>query len=518
MIKNLLKTMLGALAALSLVACNDFFDLQPTNEMVLDEFWQSEDDVLSVTGSCYRGMQEGDFLKRLIVWGEFRSDNMILGPANNDGDLRYIATLNLLPSNNYSRWNNFYNVINLCNTIEYFAPSVRDKDPNFTQAQLNAYIAEAKGIRAYCYFTLVRAFRDIPFSTKPVIDDTEEFQLPQSDPDEVIDFLIEDLKSVEPTAASTYSNRTYTKSRMTQAAIRALIADMCLWRGRYEECITYCDRLLHDTNNVFVMENAMGYSRNLFVTGLSTETIFELNFNTANYSNYAVADFYGEMSQGYQQQIIPYDFESGVRQIFGETDLRERTSYYASSNTGASVRKYTSYLPSSALTSPNVSSGSYVMGNPYECNWIIYRLPDIYLMKAEAMAELNTDLEGAFSLACITYDRANPEAGAGSLNFADYNSQESVLNFIFDERQREFLYEGKRYFDLLRRISHHRDQFKNLVDTYLMGKYDNLDQSTVSSKLSAYDALFMPINATEMRANQLLVQNPFYRQSTDITN
>lgn len=51
-----------------------------------------------------------------------------------------------------------------------------------------------------------------------------------------------------------------------------------------------------------------------------------------------------------------------------------------------------------------------------------------------------------------------------------------------------------------------------------MGKYDNLDQSTVSSKLSAYDALFMPINATEMRANQLLVQNPFYRQSTDITN
>ena len=39
MIKNLLKTMSGALAALSLVACNDFFDLQPTNEMVLDEFW-----------------------------------------------------------------------------------------------------------------------------------------------------------------------------------------------------------------------------------------------------------------------------------------------------------------------------------------------------------------------------------------------------------------------------------------------------------------------------------------------
>lgn len=518
MIKNLKKAVSGALAALSLVACNDFFDLQPTNEMVLDEFWQSEDDVLSVTAACYRGMQESDFLKRLIVWGEFRSDNMIQGPSNNDNDLRYIANLNLLPSNSYSSWSNYYNVINLCNTIIYFAPQVRDTDPNFTQSQLNAYLAEAKGIRAYCYFTLVKAFRDIPFSTEPVIDDTEDFQRAQSDPDEIIDFLIDDLKVAEPTAASTYSNTTYTKSRMSQAAIRALIADMCLWRGRYDECITYCDRVLHDTNNLFVMESAMSYSRNLFVQGLSTETIFELNFNPTNYSNYAVADFYGDQSQGYRQQIVPYDFKSGVRQIFGETDLRERTSYFASSSRGASIRKYVAYMSSESLTAQTVNDASYMMNNPYTCNWIIYRLPDIYLMKAEALAELNRDLPEAFSLACITYDRANPEAGAGSLNFSDYNSQEAVLNFIFDERQREFLYEGKRYFDLLRRISHHRDQFKNLVDTYLMGKYDDLDQSTVSSKLSAYDALFMPINATEMRANMLLVQNPFYRQSSDITN
>lgn len=139
-------------------------------------------------------------------------------------------------------------------------------------------------------------------------------------------------------------------------------------------------------------------------------------------------------------------------------------------------------------------------------------------MKAEALVESGGDLQEAFRLACVSYDRANPEAGAGSLSFADYSTSEAVLNFIFDERQREFLYEGKRYFDILRRISHHRDQFRNLVDSYLMGKYDNLDQSTVSSKLSSYDALYMPISSTEMRANLLLVQNPFYRQSADISH
>lgn len=38
--------------SMPLTACEDFFDLRPTNEMVLDEFWQTESDVLSVTGAA----------------------------------------------------------------------------------------------------------------------------------------------------------------------------------------------------------------------------------------------------------------------------------------------------------------------------------------------------------------------------------------------------------------------------------------------------------------------------------
>lgn len=500
-----------------LTACDSFFDLKPSNEMTLDEFWTSESDVLSVTGSCYRSMQESDFMKHYIMWSEFRSDNLIQGPSNGDDNIRNIANLNILPSNWYTAWSNFYNVINLCNTVEHFAPGVRDVDPNFTQSQLNAYLAEVKGVRALCYFTLVRTFRDIPFNTEVVVDDTQSFQLAQSDPDEVIDFLIDDLIKYEPMAAATYSNETYTKSRMSQAAIRALIADMCLWRGRYEECVTYCDKVLNDTKNTFTLESSMDYSRNLFVTGQSQETIFELYYNTTNYSNYAVADFYGESLYGYSQQMIPNVSDANTLSIFGETDLRGITSYYASSSRAASVRKYTTYLTAAELTAQQVNDDSYLRTNPYESNWIFYRLPDIYLMKAEALAEMGTNLQEAFNLACITYDRANPEAGTGSLSFSDYNSQDKVLNFIFDERQREFLYEGKRYFDILRRITHHREDFQNIVSTYLVPKYSDLDQSTVTSKLSSYDALFMPINDKELKANLLLKQNPFYRLSTDIT-
>ena len=484
-------------------------DLEPKAEMADNMVWNKAENFQLFANQYYGFLEDhGRWFDNSpeAVHSDYRSDLLATKTVN-----AWSQGTNTVPVSDANYTGNYKNIY-YCNLLLKNAAGFGD------QAAIRVPVAEAKFFRAYCYFTLVRAFRDVPFVTEPVIDDTDTFEAPQADPDHIIDFLIDDLKAVEPRAAATYSNKTYTKSRMTQAAIRALIADMCLWRGRYGECIEYCDRLLRDANNVFTLVPSMSYSREVFTTGLSSETIFELNYNTVNYWNYAVADFYGEQSQGYAQQIIPYDFKTGVRQLFGETDLRERTSYYSNSGGGAIVRKYVSYLEGTALTASSVSSGDYIRVSPYETKWIVYRLPEIYLMKAEAIVESGGDLQEAFRLACISYDRANPEAGAGSLSFDNYNSTELMLNFIYDERQREFLYEGKRYFDLLRRITHHRDQFRNLVSTYLAVKYDNLDQSTVSSKLSSYDALYMPINATEMRANSLLVQNPFYKQSTNITN
>lgn len=516
MIKNALKYTVVAAIGLSMTSCDSFFDIRPSDEMVLDEYWQNEGDVLAVTMECYRAMASYDYMKRLIVWGELRGDNVLVSPGNGDGDIRYIGNLNLLPSNGYTSWTAFYNVINLCNTVEHYAPIACDLDPNFTQAQLNGYIAEVKGIRAYTYFNLVRAFRDVPFVTQPTIDDTQVFQMPQSDPDELLDSLIEDLKGVEGNAVASWSNTAYTKGRMTQNAIRTLIADMCLWRGRYEECAEYCDLVLNDRNNPLMLEAGSSMGRSVFINGNSVESIFELQMTATTVDNGALRDCFGDNSQGYAMQMIPYDFETAGSTLFGETDYRKRISYYTSSG-GTAVRKYIASLEPAALTAPTVSNNDYTFFNPSERNWIIYRLPDIYLMKAEALAELGTNLQEAFRLATLTYDRANPGLGTGSLNYAEYASQTSVLNFIFDERQREFMFEGKRYFDILRRISHHRKDFRNIVSSYLQPKYADLDQSTVASKLSAYDALFMPINSTEMRANLLLKQNPFYETSSDIS-
>lgn len=514
--KNIFRNILLAITVgMSLASCDDFFDLRPTNEMVLDEFWQTESDVLSVTGACYRAMQQPGFMQRLMIWGEFRSDNVILG--NNVGtDLNYIGTLNILPSNSYAYWGDFYNVINLCNTVEHFAPQVCDKDPNFTQAQLRAYIAEVKAIRAFCYFTLVRTFRDVPLITEPTIDDTQVFQCAQSDPDELIDFLISDLQAVENDAVETWPSTDYTKGRFTRAGLRALLADMCLWRNRYNDCITYCDRVIDDTKNILSLTGSNAFNQSVFVTGNSSESIIEFQFTRNNIPNYTLCEFYGT-SGGHSgwghQQMMAYDFSTTG--LFGSTDIRGIDWFYSNSSLAAfPIKKYLAYRNETQTTNVRESDYLYVDGGA--SNWIVYRLSDVMLMKAEAIVEMNGSLEEAFALVSTIYDRSNPEAGTGSLNFSLYNTQDRMRNLVFDERQRELLFEGKRYYDIIRRINRDRSQFQNIVNTYLVPKYSSLDQSTVTSKLSEMNALYMPIKDTELRSNKLLKQNPFYNVSSSI--
>lgn len=500
----------------SLISCSDWFDLYPESETIFEDYWQNENDVLSVVGACYRGMNQQAFMDRVIAWGEVRSDNVLKGAnISNDENLTRIMNLMLTSTNAYTSWSDFYSVINICNNVIQNAPDVRQRDPNYTEGQLQAHIAEAKGIRALCHFILLRTFRDIPLIIEPTIDDSKPFEVVQSAPDVVLDYLINDLISVENNALTGYeTNIMYDKGRITQKAIRALIADMYLWKNDYDNCILYCNKVLQDIT--LELELSFYYSNYVFGDGNSSESIFELQFSNQNITNYQVFGMYSK--QGFSGVDHYYKLSSlgfvKNTDLFGATDLRGKDSFLPVESEG--YYPIMKYVATRAQTTTEVQERhySYRTSSP---NWIFYRLPDIYLMKAEALVEKGgqADLEEAFALVERTYDRANPELGTGSLNFNNYNSQSAMRDLVFDERQREFLFEGKRYYDLLRRINREGNP-TNIVNNYLLRKYVDLDQATARSKINDMNAIYMPINEEELRVNSLLKQNPFYEISSGI--
>ena len=85
----------AALCATTFTACNDFLSIEPQNEIVLENYWTEEADVNSVLNSCYAQLESSDCIRRMIVWGELRSDNMTNGSGTSNSLNNILKEINI---------------------------------------------------------------------------------------------------------------------------------------------------------------------------------------------------------------------------------------------------------------------------------------------------------------------------------------------------------------------------------------------------------------------------------------
>ncbi len=526
---NWKNIILACACMVGLASCNDFLTLYPEDDIVDDEYWETGDDVQSVVASCYRFMLEDNVISRIIYWGEVRSDNMDYSTSAST-DEQYLKDANILSSNGLVTWGDFYKVINICNKVIKSAPGVRDKDANFTEERLHNYLAEAYTLRALCYFYLIRSFGDVPYVTEPSESEQQNYQVSQSSADKVIiPALISDLKLAEDYATEEWPTEKYTRGRITKNGVRALLADVYLWKASdvsnpeasqdYQACIDACDRVLNNQSlyetEMRLTEGDVMYS-SVFYAGNSTEALFELNFDADGKTNGATSNIYGNSAKGKNARFEP------TSQLFNtyldvQYDYRARDFIAATIEAGSDgsivpptsfkVFKYEGQTPAAALV-PHLSSDYSYRTSTSTANWIFYRLSDIYLMKAEAKAELavtDADRKEVISLCNVTYKRATMEMD--SLEYADYSSIDDVKAMVLQERQRELCFEGKRWYDLLRKV---RREGTTANAYALLEKAYSREISVYKARLSNVEAWYLPISLTEMNANSNLHQNSYY--------
>ena len=382
-----------------LTGCNDFLDTLPLNDVVLENFWTEKEDVTSVLNSCYESLESPESIMKMAVWGEMRSDNISRGNTGDfkvgkdiiigNHDLSEMSKENLLPTNSLAKWGIMYQTINRCNTVCHYAPIVEEKDPNYTVAEMKSNIAEATFIRDLCYFYLIRTFRDVPITFEPSIDDTKEYQIPPVSMMAALDILIADLEKVKDDAVRRYvddSRMTNTEaalsayensSRVTRVAIYALLADMNLWRGNWDECIKYCNLVIDFKKEQYRMKKdnlgdltdmyeydgiplireartgttSCGNAYNqIFGTGNSFESIFELYFREGqSVKNEYVNQFYGKNGQTAGLFVAPdmkySEVVEGTNDLFAKNDCRFYETM-SKENEKYSITKYVNSLVS----------------------------------------------------------------------------------------------------------------------------------------------------------------------------
>ena len=588
---------LAAIASMTLVSCD--VELLPLNTVILENYWTNKDDVQSVVTSCYSALCGSDIITRMVVWGEVRSDNTEPGQqiASAGNDLKYILNGNILETNSYCTWSEFYTIINRCNTVELYAPIVQDRDPNFTESDLRQTLAEVKTLRALCYFYLIRTFGDVPFTFVPSIDDSQNFVLPATSQEAILDTLIMDVESYMMYAPKRYVVDNETSGKVSRNGVYALLADMYMWRASnakvdpatrnadYLKCIEYCDKIIaakidefkedrygnlkRQISRIIYAENGYplieewseadqtsgaGYTAKaynlIFGTGHSFESLFELSFSSNEASkgttNSTLASLYGSNDNGDKGAYLAAaeglmstkpSASYNTDYLFTSYDFRGQENFRWDETESYSIRKY---VTNSARVVVGGSSTWAVQSSSYRtenyANWILYRFTDIMLLKAEAEVQVGGYMEDtaadttsvktrldvygnvyqsaqeyyddAFNIVDAVYRRSSPTAPTSARpSKSSMRGRKDYEELVEAERQRELMFEGKRYYDLLRRAR--REGSTGNVVNKLSSKYTS-NAPAMRIKMTKMEFLYMPIAENELKRNKLLTQNPAF--------
>jgi hypothetical protein len=578
--KNYNKIICAICVICGLTSCSDFLDIKPQNEIIFEDFWNEKADVDNVVAGCYSALQKDGVRKRMMIWGEARTENVMAGQGiNNDINLSNILKENITAMNTYTTWDGFYDVINRCNTVLKYAPAVAAKDPAFTQGDLDATIAEVTALRSLSYFYLIRTFRDVPFSREAFTDDDQEMDLAATPFYEVLNNLIGDLRQVEDKAVKRYPETQpfYQTGRITQDAIRAMLCEMYLWKGAvdpigYDSCVYYAEEVIKSKQEIneenekksrlsadtkaaletrlngypLVNDNLTGttfgqaYS-DIFVEGASKETILELVYDedlagNGMLANSAISSLYGHsngtgllIGSKYLKEDIEADYSK--REIFepeqkNKLDARLYINCDGTRDNSPILKLASRRIYIDGKNTPKLDDYSLYPQNNNSSMWIIYRLPDIMLLEAEALCEKMMDpidgedsvvsatnkplMEKAFTLVNVINKRAlckKELTASDTLKSSNYATKTAMAELVKRERQRELMFEGKRWYDLVRYAM--RAGNTDPVISAVMHRED-VNKEYSQNFFKKMDAIYWPYNTEEMKVNRNLVANPAF--------
>ena len=544
-----------------MTSCTDFLTIIPPDKIVHEQYWQTKDDVNGILATSYLKLSSSDAVSKAIIWGELRADNMTYHPNNVNNNIGYIVKAELEPENNYSKWGVYYEAINNANLVITYAPLVVERDPDFSQGDCDVAVGEMYAMRALCHFYLLRTFRDIPMAMVPAINDSELPEYKQVHPLEALDMIMSDLDIAERLVMPTgnYSDAKSNCGRITKNSVLAMKADVNLWRAAftthckqkgdanslanadvqqyYAECINNCRTILNNIDILYKEKNKNNNSKDdtpyhlitnqeekiikdktyqslayddIFRNENSCESIFELQIDKelAKGHSTGIKDVYGAKDQT-PAVVVPKSFLNK----YEKDDLRKYAyTNYPHPVVGVDAKEpdqliITKYISKNSPSAPNLLGKEEI-----ESNWIVYRQTDVMLMMAEALvvqpSYTPADLKEAFQLVDAVNRRSRVDTAKIKKTLVEPTTQPAALDLVLDERLRELAFEGKRWYDLVRKaLRENTTENIKFVADKLTG---SSEPTSVKNKIKSIDNLFFPIYIDEMRFNEHLVQNPAY--------
>jgi|TARA_R110002020_G_scaffold38860_4_gene116325 hypothetical protein len=485
-------------------ACDNELELNPPSELTSSGFWDSENGARAAHTGLYGALRGANSTMWLL--GEIRSD--VWGGQTFESP----ANLELIESNitestaPFGGWAGLYTKIHQVNDFLINVPSIEFED----NAERNHMLGQAYGLRALYYYTLLKTWGDVPISTEPLATtDPEGLSKPRAPQSEVMTLIKADLQASLDAFGPDNSFWKGKKVYWSKAATMALKGDVFIWSGNllgggtadYNTAIGALQQIagmgvslepnfsdLWSTENennsefIFAVQYEQDQSTNFYslLTGRSTEIQPQFDNNGNSMADFVVngGNRYGPSEEVLLLTDDNLDSRKNATFIRLYTDDNGGLGYPiydASKYFGSVINKFAGTVDGSIRISDN--------------DVPLYRYADVLLMIAEAKNYLNQDPSTEINL---VRQRAYGANYVGAIHGYSNGTPTENTNAILEERYKEFLAEGKRWWDLRR-----------AGDSYVL---DNIDFLNPGDEYK----LLLPITLDMIGRNPLLEQTPGY--------
>lgn len=448
------KTIIAVLTVCLLASCG-FLDIRTEGSMPTSgtDYTKSELIYQSVS-AAYATMRlsEGRAFSYVAVL-EIPSDDADKGSSESDGPAaKEMDQFTFGPSNSLinDMWIHFYDISSACNhAIAELEEFKKNMNTDALRGYCDQCAGEAKVIRAYAYFNLLRLFGSVPIVDRKMTSE-ELASNPARSENDIYTFIYKDLDEAIAVLPASYSKSW--QGRLTVYSARALKAITALYRKDWNEAATQCDiimasgkfHLLPDFRSVFSMDNEN-----------SAESLFEIQASSLGQSTGEAPVSYYAFIQGPRnnspsnmqgwgfkvpsQKLVDFLTERGDKKRLDATILRRGTT----TPEGDEIKETCAnpYYNGKVYTPSEYNLWSY-NGYGFDYNMRIIRYAEILLTFAEA--RLNGATAGTTSgqTAQGALDAVRERAGLASVPV--------TAQAVYDERRAELAMEECRFFDLVR--------------------------------------------------------------------
>lgn len=494
------------LCLLCCCGCNKKLDVTSTRVDGEANHWQSYEDVHSGLIALY-GLMRAALAEDNAYWlyGDLREGDFT---AVSRPDLKAIISGNLNASyttvQTLSDWTRFYAVINACNLfIERSGEALQDA--RYTELNHKVDLAQAHVMRSFVYFYMARIWGDVPLITQS--HDGDFVALPKSTQEKVLDFTENDIISyindlpyvygvaddpILPGNYYGYNHDRYYNSLLCRVNAYIILAHIAAWREHYDDANVYSKYVLDNYSKIGAAyataitdvtdAGALFYERDArqmlaftFIEAFGEEGVSGIgHIESLTLATPLVSkrkpDIYVD------RETINNVFTNSNDTRFGIDTLSglKRTAYFT--NYDAEIPIFSKIK----VINTSTAQGQFAI---YGSALVISRLEEITLLRSEALAVLGLRSDAITLLNIIRKNRGLP-------NFTDGDGD--LIDAIFDERRRELMGEGWRWYDLVRynRIKRKDPAFNALLDN---------------------GGIYWPIAKSVLGANPLLVQNSYWK-------